>query len=125
MNSGSKNRAGSGSVFGRARRLSDSPDFNHVFQRGRRSADQNFIVLYTRNEHGFARLGLAIAKRKVPGAVMRNRLKRLARESFRAIASKLDSLDIVVMAQSRAARASGTELYRSLESHWRELQKTN
>lgn len=50
-----------------------------------------------KNTLPYARLGLAIAKRAVPSAVDRNRIRRLIRESFRYRQSKLVGLDIVVV----------------------------
>jgi ribonuclease P protein component len=67
------------------------------------------------------RIGFAIAKKRIPGAVGRNRLRRLARESFRSHAYELPSVDIVLLAQPAAAHANNAELFRSLEKHWRRI----
>jgi len=42
------------------------------------------------------RLGLVIAKRFLPLAVQRNRVKRLIREGFRSASSELPAVDIIV-----------------------------
>ena len=89
-----------------------------MFRGGRRSADRYFTVLFCQNELGYARLGLAIAKRRVRRATQRNRLKRLARESFRAAAVQLPATDIVVMAGPAAADADNATIFASLAQHW-------
>jgi len=104
-------------------------DFDLVFRRSRRSADQYFTVLFRPNQLGYARVGLAIAKKRVRRAVDRNRLKRLIRESFRNARPELDGLDIVVLARNNTARADNTTVFASLERHWQTMRnqaiKTN
>jgi ribonuclease P protein component len=95
-----------------------------VFQDGRRLADQLFTVFYRANEHGDARIGLAISKKRIARAVRRNRIRRLIRESFRYNRPTLGCLDIVVMAQARADAATRQELGESLDRHWDRLRKT-
>ena len=43
------------------------------------------------------RLGLAVARKHLPRAVARNRVKRVAREAFRAMAAELGGLDVVLI----------------------------
>ena len=50
------------------------------------------------------RLGLAVPRRAVRGAVARHRLKRRIRESFRHHTEHLAGLDIVVIARSGAEK---------------------
>ncbi|GAB6067082.1 hypothetical protein JCM13664_04000 [Methylothermus subterraneus] len=73
------------------------------------------------NDRGYARLGLAVPKRKLKKAVERNRIKRLVRESFRLNQSNLPAVDIVVLAKSAAATAERSVLWQSLAEHWRRL----
>ncbi len=87
-----------------------------------RSADHFFTVLMRENERGCARLGLAVGKKQVPGAVARNRIKRLVRESFRHHSTALEGFDVVVLCRS-SCRASNEELRRSLAKHWQRLAK--
>jgi len=54
-----------------------------VYARGRRIGDGFFAVTVTSNQAGAPRLGLAVAVRAAGGAVARNRIRRLIRESFR------------------------------------------
>ena len=90
-----------------------------MFARGKRSQDALFTVLGLPNAGPEPRLGLAIAKKAAKDAVVRNRLKRVARETFR----KLDllPLDFVVMAKPRAAAVANRDLANSLTAHFMKL----
>lgn len=80
-----------------------------------------FTILGRVNDQGTARLGLAIAKKSLPLAVQRNRIKRLVRESFRNHQQLLLGLDIVVMARKGVQEKTNTELMESLNKHWSKL----
>jgi ribonuclease P protein component len=109
--------------FSRRQRLLEKRHFDAVFKTGRRSADRFFTVLYDSTDFGYARLGLALAKKKVPLATRRNRLKRLIRESFRQVHRDLAGLDIVILARPEADAAANQEIFLSLEGHWRRLAR--
>lgn len=111
------------SRFSRRLRLTDSTQFGHVFGDSRRSGDHLFTVLYRPNGLRYARLGLAIAKKRVRRAVGRNRLKRLIRESFRGAQQQLIGRDIVIMARHNADSASNAELFASLRGHWQSMTR--
>jgi ribonuclease P protein component len=68
--------------FERERRLRVRRDFDHVFRRGRRLEGRLFVMIALPNGRSGHRLGIA-AGRKLGGAVVRNRARRLVRESFR------------------------------------------
>lgn len=110
-----------GARFQRPHRLLTQPQFDAVFSRGRRSADRWFTLLYRYNKRGHARLGLALAKKRIRNATGRNRIKRLVRESFRTHRDDLPPVDLVVMARGEAVRATNRELHASLEKHWRRI----
>jgi ribonuclease P protein component len=77
-----------------------------------------FTVLYKQNGTRSARLGLAISKKHCKLAVGRNRIKRVVRESFRQQQTKLTGLDVVILNQPAAMRASNKALFDSLGKHW-------
>lgn len=68
----------------RRHRLSRSRDFDAVYRQGR-SVSTRFLVLYwfARPDGDEPRLGIAVPK-GLGGAVVRNRIKRQLRESWRA-----------------------------------------
>lgn len=69
------------------------------------------------------RLGLTVSKRAAKRAVDRNRLKRLARESFRHRSASLPAWDFVVLARRGAAEADNVLLRESLNKHFDRLQR--
>ncbi|WP_198246875.1 ribonuclease P protein component [methane-oxidizing endosymbiont of Gigantopelta aegis] len=104
-------------------RLRTANDYKKVFSNAKRSTDRYFTVLAIENNLGHPRLGLAIAKKNIKKAVIRNILKRAARESFRLQQHKLKNIDFVVLARKDSATASSEQLRKSLEKHWRKLNK--
>lgn len=111
--------ASSNTAFTRAARLLKGQEYTRVFGGAERSADRFFTVLGRANELTHARLGLAISRRTAPRAVDRNRLRRLARESFRQL--ELAPLDYVVMARRDALSAKSQALRSSLDRHFTRL----
>ncbi|MCP1372797.1 ribonuclease P protein component [Dyella lutea] len=105
----------------REARLRRAGDFAALRHASGRLGGRCFSVRYRPNDHGHARLGLAISKRVSKRAVERNRIKRLVRESFRRIRHQLPAIDLVVMAREQAAHLPGTELLAELDLLWRKL----
>jgi ribonuclease P protein component len=88
---------------------------------GRRFNDTHFSISALPNHAAHPRLGLAIATRTFGSAVERNRIKRIARESFRLNQHTLPPLDITVAAHAAARDAAPVVLRASLEKLWRLL----
>jgi len=74
-------------------------DYQRVFKQGRKHRGPSFTFICRANEFTHARLGLAIAKRHIPTAVGRNRVRRMIREGFRLHQAILGNVDIVVIVQ--------------------------
>ena len=96
-----------------------------MFEDPVRSSDRYFSVLARARAQGVsqARLGLAVAKKRIRRANRRNRVKRLVRESFRENQDRLAGLDLVVIATATADREPGTVLRGSLGRHWTALSE--
>lgn len=107
--------------FTRKQRLLTARDYQSVFAQPYKSSDRYLIVLARENNLVEARLGLAIAKKRIKLAVARNRLKRLIRESFRQ--QQIAILDYVVLAKSEASQADNQILLNSLAKHWHKLSR--
>lgn len=109
--------------FTRQQRLLKAQDYKNVFEQSCRSTDRYLTVLARTNRLDFARLGLAITKKRLKQAVDRNRLKRLIRESFRHHQSSLAGLDCVVLAKNGIAQVNNHTLLQSLARHWQQLSR--
>jgi ribonuclease P protein component len=93
--------------LGRASRLKQGRDFARLKQAGQRAVNGCLIANWLRLPGGStSRLGVVVS-RKVGGAVVRSRAKRLLRESFRLHQHELtEPLDLVLVARpSIAGRA--------------------
>ncbi len=81
-----------------------------LYQEGRKIQSERFVLFGRENTIGFHRLGITVSK-KVGGAVVRNRIKRLFREIFRRSSVEIPSqYDIVVNAKSGCIGAGYFEL---------------
>jgi ribonuclease P protein component len=102
-------------------RLRHKGDFDAAYARGRRISDGLFSVTARMNEAGVPRLGLAVAVKAAGGAVARNRLRRIIRESFRLHQRALPAVDVVVSARPAARAASAAQLRASLAALWQKV----
>jgi len=85
--------------------------------------DDFFGVYAVANPYPHGRLGIIVSRKTSPRAVVRNRIKRQIRESFRSCQEKLDGLDIVVMASPKAGRAQAASLRASLQQLWDKVER--
>jgi ribonuclease P protein component len=93
-----------------ARRIRRRGEFQHVFDVGRRAHGRYLTIVAAPIPVGDAsRLGI-VASRKVGGAVVRNRAKRLIREVFRTKPGPKVLSDLVVIAKPAAATAKAEGL---------------
>lgn len=102
-------------TFPRAVRLLKPVEFERVFAENERARTESLLVMVRPNTLGRARLGMVIAKRLLPRAVDRNRVKRCVRETFRLQRRDLPVGDYVVRLIAKPAAAWAThELPRTL-----------
>jgi ribonuclease P protein component len=106
--------------FIKSLRLQRSEDFQQTFRLGNKQK-QGSLVVYTKlNGLGYARLGLTVAKKIIPNATSRNRLKRLIRESFRLNQHRLPDVDIVIVVTNRSLY-NNQVLLCDLDKQWSRL----
>jgi ribonuclease P protein component len=67
----------------RTAKLRNSSDFRIVYEIGKRYDGRLMTAFVRRNDYGQHRLGITASRKTARGAVGRNRLKRLLRETFR------------------------------------------
>ncbi len=91
--------------FGADRRIRKRREFLRVQRTGRPVRTAHFVLLVApREQDGPSRLGV-VTTRKLGGAVVRNRIKRLCRESFRLQPALVPAgVDLVVIARSGAEK---------------------
>lgn len=92
-------------------------EFQQIYERGAKMHSRYAIVFILPTERAWSRLGIAATK-KLGGAVVRNRAKRLIREAFRLC--KIDGatgLDIVVVPKRELLDAS----LNALETEYRSI----
>jgi ribonuclease P protein component len=103
--------------------LHQPAEFRDVKRHGKKFADAFFSLSVLANHETYPRLGLSIATRTFGTAVSRNRIKRLARESFRLNQHSLPPVDVTVSARDAARAAKLGVLRASLEQHWKAITK--
>ena len=103
-------------------RIRKQADFERIYQARIYAADSVLVVNGDRNGLAWSRLGLSVS-RKVGGAVVRNRWKRLIREAFRLLREDIPlGCDLLVRPQKNAA-PEFTAICRSLPSLARRIAK--
>ncbi len=111
--------------FGKQLRLLTPREYRAVFDRvDARAASGNLLLLARRNGLERHRLGLIIAKKQVPRAVDRNRIKRMAREVFRHCPPSRAGLDVIVLARRGLERMDKRALSAILRKQWQALTET-
>ena len=80
-------------------------------------------ILAVPNHLDRARLGMAVSRKAAHHAVVRNRVKRIIRESFRLQKDSLCGLDVVVIARPGIATRDNEQMRKALESHWKRLRR--
>lgn len=107
----------------RSHRLRSGREIRAVLKQGQRVSDRLLAVHARPNGLPQPRLALAVSRKVSPRAVVRNRIKRLIRESFRHGQGGLAGLDVVVVPRTAAAGVDPAELRHSLEQLWPAIRK--
>lgn len=94
--------------------LKDNEDFKEVYRTGKSFANKYLIMYVKRNETEMNRLGISVSK-KVGNSVVRHRITRLIRESYRLSEdSFLSGFDIIVVARAGAKGKNYNEIESAL-----------
>ena len=86
--------------------LKRNMDFQFVYKKGKSYANKYLVMYILKNNMDKNRLGISVSK-KVGNSIVRHRVTRLIRESYRLHENIFNSgLDIVVIARNNASSAS-------------------
>lgn len=102
-------------------RLRKTDEFSSVFAFRKSLRSAHFQLLYRPNGSASARLGTVMAKKLAKRAVERNLLKRLGRESFRAVRSELLHYDFVLRLAVSPTQATKGQLRAELDGLFKRL----
>lgn len=92
--------------------MKKSRDFAYLYDNGKSYANKYLVMIVKENDSSKNLLGVSVSK-KVGNSVIRHRLKRLIKESYRLHEEEFNSgLNIVVIARVSAATAD----YKHIES---------
>ena len=96
-------------------------DFDRLYKKGRSVADRYVVVFHIDNGLGYSRKAF-LASKKVGGAILRNRARRLMKESFRKLEHEIKpGNDILMIARNTIV---GTNLAQVEESMRKALVKS-
>ncbi|MFT3741319.1 MAG: ribonuclease P protein component [Gammaproteobacteria bacterium] len=109
--------------FPRSHRLFKALEFKQVWRQAKRCSTPYITIFACPNQLGYPRLGLSIAKRNIRNATDRNRLKRLARETFRHKQALLGGHDIVIVVYKGADALKATEQFDYFQQAWSRFEK--
>ncbi len=101
--------------------LKKNQDFGNVYRSGKSYANKYLVIYTLKNNSDRNRLGISVSK-KVGNSVVRHRIKRLVKESYRLHEKMFNSgLDIVVIARKGSVVCD----YAGIESALLHLFKLN
>ncbi len=102
-------------------RLRKNEDFQSVYKSGKSFANKYFVIYVSKNQLDINRLGVSVSK-KIGNSVVRHRMKRLVKETFRLRKDMSDSgLDIVVIIRKGAEELDNKAAVEALQSLMRIL----
>ena len=102
--------------------VKENYEFRRIYRKGRSVVSPYFVVYCLKNRAGASRLGVTVSK-KLGHAVVRNRVRRRIRESYRIHEDRFrQGYDIVVVARVRAAHSRYDKLERALLSMAEKLE---
>ena len=94
-------------------------DFRRLYARGKSFVSPVVVVYTLKNRTGQVRVGITTSK-KIGNAVQRNRSRRVIREAYRGLASRVrPGVDLVFVALGKTPYVKSTDVARHME---RQLQ---
>lgn len=101
--------------------LKRNNDFRRLYAKGKSFAGGYIVIYASKNRLGVNRTGLTASK-SLGKAVVRNRLKRLMRESYRQLDGKIaKGYDLVIVSRKRAIGKSQGQIMKDMEYAMKKL----
>ncbi len=95
--------------------LRNTRQFNQVYKKGKSVVNRHVVMYYSKNQLGYNQVGFSVSK-KVGKAVVRNRVKRLMKESYRINNEKLkQGYDVVFVARVRSKDSTYLEIEKAMK----------
>ncbi len=96
--------------------LKNNRQFRFVYNKGKSSANKYLVIFVVKNSGETNRLGISISK-KVGKSVVRNRIRRRIKESYRSLEDNIKvGYDIVFLARQGANGSEYNDIHRSIKS---------
>ncbi|MTI49789.1 ribonuclease P protein component [Sporosalibacterium faouarense] len=90
--------------------LRNNKDFRNVYDKGKSFANRYLVMFYLKNNMEISRVGFSVTK-KLGNAVVRNKVKRRMKESYRINSNKFrNGYDIVFLSRVKAKDANFKEI---------------
>lgn len=91
-------------------KIRNSREFRVVYDKGNSKANRLLVLFYINNGKDYNRVGFSVTK-KLGNSVVRNKVKRLIKEGFRANSENIKSgYDLVFLSRIKANEASYEEM---------------
>lgn len=101
-------------IMKKEERIKKNSHFRYVYGRGKSYSNSNLIMYLSRNGKNINRVGFSVSK-KIGNSVIRNRVKRLMRESYRLNRHLLKKgKDIIFIARKGASELNYKEMENSV-----------
>lgn len=108
--------------FTKNHRLLQAAEFKVVFDAPIKKIHSKHCIVFVKpNQRNTPRLGLAITKKKVKQAVLRNKIKRCTKEVFRLNQHHIDNVDLVLIVKISLTKevdifAEVTEIFEKIKT---------
>ncbi|MFZ5968719.1 MAG: ribonuclease P protein component [Bacillota bacterium] len=95
-------------------KLRKNTEFKRVYDKGTSIANRHLVLFSLKNKEGYNRVGFSASK-KVGNSVVRNRARRLMKESFRLSVDKIKvGYDMVFLARVNIKNATYSDVEKSM-----------
>ena len=123
VSAGMMNLQAASRSFRPAYRLCKTDEYSSVFAFRKAVRGRYFVLHYKPSEYSGARLGVVVAKKLARRAVLRNFIKRMAREHFRHTRETLPPHDLILRLNAPAIAVSKAQLRSDLAGLFLRLPK--